>query len=273
MTDTVENGRDTPPSASGQQQPVVVVSSLDYAVGRSRILHDISFSVMPGEIFGIMGMSGSGKTTLLRLLMALIRPTAGSIVIHGEEITELDEDGLNRVRSNMGMCFQYAALFDSLTVAENVAFALRNKKGLSREDLRRRVDELLDIVDMEGTAEKMPADLSGGMKKRVGIARALMAQPALMLYDEPTSGLDPVMAGIITELIRQVRDEFRSTAIVVSHDVGSLFSIADRVLMMHAGRVVAIGTPDDMRASELPTVKQFVSGDASGPLTESMSPR
>lgn len=253
--------------------PVVSVRNLYYAVGGTTVLEDISFDVLPGEIFGIMGMSGSGKTTLLRLLIGLIRPTAGQIFVHGQDITTLDEDGLNRVRENMGMCFQYAALFDSMTVAENVAFALRRRRDLTREQVAERVAQLLAVVDMEGTEERMPADLSGGMKKRVGIARALMAEPALMLYDEPTSGLDPVMAGIINNLIRQVRDQFGSTAVVVSHDVHSLFAIADRVLMIHDRRVVALGTPQQMRASQSPLVQQFVNGGATGPLTESLAMR
>lgn len=255
------------------QEPVVSIRNVCYAVGGSTVLDDVSFDVMPGEVFGIMGMSGSGKTTLLRLLMGLIRPTSGHIFVHGEEITALDEDGLNRIRENMGMCFQYAALFDSMSVAENVAFALRRRRDLSRQEVAERVSRLLQVVDMEGTEERMPADLSGGMKKRVGIARALMSHPALMLYDEPTSGLDPVMAGIITTLIRQVRDEFRSTAVVVSHDVYSLFSIADRVLMVHDQRVVAVGTPDQMRTMDSPLVRQFVHGEPAGPLTESLALR
>lgn len=256
-----------------REEPVVCVRNVDYTVGDTEVLSDVSFDVMPGEVFGIMGMSGSGKTTLLRLLMALIRPSRGEILVHGEDITKLDEDGLNRVRENMGMCFQYAALFDSMTVAENVGFALRNRRDLSRDAVAERVAHLLDVVDMEGTEERMPADLSGGMKKRVGIARALMSHPALMLYDEPTSGLDPVMAGIITTLIRQVRDEFHSTAVVVSHDVPNLFGIADRVLMLHDRRVVDIGTPEEMRVIDSPTIRQFVDGDAAGPLTESLALR
>ncbi len=254
--------------AGDMQAPVVSVRNVFYNIGGNEVLHDISFDVMPGEIFGIMGMSGSGKTTLLRLLMALIQPDSGEIVVHGEDITKLNEDGLNRVRSNMGMCFQYAALFDSLTVRANVAFALRNRRDLSVEEIDRRVGDLLDLVDMPGVQDRMPSDLSGGMKKRIGIARALIEHPDLMLYDEPSSGLDPVVAAVITGLIRSVRDEFASTTIIVSHDVASLFSIADRVLMLHGHRVVVIDTPEAMMASEEPAIAQFVKGETVGPLTE-----
>jgi len=262
---------EAPAQTNSKKEVAVSVRDLCYDIGGKTILCDINFDVMTGELFGIMGMSGSGKTTLLRLMMALIKPTSGAIIIHGEDIVGMNEDDLNRVRSHMGMCFQYAALFDSLTVRENVAFALRNSRDVSHDDLHEKVIELLDVVDMEGTEEQMPASLSGGMKKRVGIARALMNHPDLMLYDEPTSGLDPVVAKVITGLIKQVRDEFHSTAIVVSHDVRSMFSVADRVLMLHGQKVVLIGTPAEMQASDLPTIRQFVDGEPAGPLTESMA--
>ena len=261
---------EAPAQTTSEDEVAVSVRNLCYEIDGSTILSDISFDVITGELFGIMGMSGSGKTTLLRLMMALIKPTSGAIIIHGEDIVGMNEDDLNRVRSHMGMCFQYAALFDSLTVRDNVAFALRNSRDISRDELAGKVADLLDVVDMEGSQEQMPASLSGGMKKRVGIARALMNRPDLMLYDEPTSGLDPVVAGVITGLIMQVRNEFGSTAVVVSHDVGSLFSMADRVLMLHGHEVVMIGTPAEMEVSDLPTVRQFVSGEAVGPLTDSV---
>ncbi len=260
---------EAPAQTTSEAEISVSVRDLCYDIDGKTILDNISFDVMAGELFGIMGMSGSGKTTLLRLMMALIKPTSGAIIIEGEDIVGMNEDELNRVRSNMGMCFQYAALFDSLTVRENVAFALRNSRDISPHELEQKVTQLLDVVDMEDTQELMPASLSGGMKKRVGIARALMNHPDLMLYDEPTSGLDPVVAGVITELIKQVRDEFHSTAVVVSHDVGSLFAVSDRVLMLHGHKVVMIDTPAEMQSSELPSIRQFVDGESAGPLTQS----
>lgn len=251
-----------------QRQPLLSVREVSHTIDGQQILEDISFDVYPGEIFGIMGMSGSGKTTLLRLLIGLDRPTRGHVFFRGEDITALDEDGLNRVRKSMGMCFQYSALFDSMTVAQNVAFAVRNRRDLSREEVQRRVHELLSLVEMEGTEDRMPADLSGGMRKRVSIARALMEEPALVLYDEPSSGLDPVMACNITGLIKRVSEERGSTAVVVSHDVLHLLAIASRVLMIHEGREVLQGTPDEMRASEIPIVHRFVHGMGTGPGTE-----
>lgn len=253
-------------------EPLVSVRHVSYSVDDTPILEDISFDVYRGEIFGIMGMSGSGKTTLLRLLIGLERPTSGHVFFKGEDITVLDEDGLNRVRKAMGMCFQYSALFDSMTVRENVAFALRNRKDIPRSEIDKRVSELLETVEMAGTEDRMPADLSGGMKKRVSIARALMEQPELILYDEPSSGLDPVMACNITGLIKKVRDDTGSTAIVVSHDVPNLLGIADRVMMLHDRRVQALGTPDELRESELPVVRRFVHGLGTGPMTEHCSP-
>ena len=252
---------------AGPEQPIIQVRDLSYAVGGATILSDISFQVRRGEIFGIMGMSGSGKTTLLRLLMGLIRPASGEIIIEGQDIVAMDEDDLNRVRGRMGMCFQYAALFDSMTTAENVAFALRRARSVTREEIAQRTSQMLDVVDMEGTGAMMPANLSGGMRKRVGIARALVGRPDIMLYDEPTSGLDPVMASVINNLIAQVREDFGATAIVVSHHVERLVEIVDRALMLHDARVVVIGTPDELRATELPVVRQFIEGDVVGPIT------
>ncbi|MGD9496626.1 MAG: ABC transporter ATP-binding protein [Armatimonadota bacterium] len=259
------------PEPTGQPVPgeaLLVVREVSFSINGTQILSDVSFDVFPGEIFGVMGMSGSGKTTLLRLLIGLSRPTAGHIWFKGEDITRLDEDALNRVRKSMGMCFQYSALFDSMTVAQNVAFAMRNRRDVSREEVDARVAQLLDLVDMEGTQDRMPADLSGGMKKRVGIARALMQEPELVFYDEPTSGLDPIMACNITGLIRRVSEELGSTAVVVSHDVEHMMAIADRVMMLHDGRVQVIGTPDQLRECQIPIVHRFVHGVGTGPGSE-----
>lgn len=241
--------------------PIIEVRELVFAVPGKVLLHDVNFEVYPGEVFGIMGMSGCGKTTLLRCLMALNRATSGVIEIDGQNIVGRTEDELNHIRHKMGMCFQNAALFDSMTVAQNVAFGLKRHTKLDRQQIAQLVDKHLEIVGLEGTGHQMPADLSGGMRKRVGIARALIMQPAILFYDEPTSGLDPVRAANVNGVIHQLRGAFGTTSIIVTHDVDSLFAIADRVLMIDEQTVAAYGTPDEMRASSTPIVRQFVYGE------------
>ena len=248
------------------QEPVIEVRNLCYDVGGTRILDDVSFTVQRGETFGVMGLSGSGKSTLLRNIMALARPTSGDILIRGRSIIGLGERELNKIRRSMGMCFQYAALFDSLTVGDNVGFGLRWHSQLSRQEIAREVAENLRIVGMEGTERKMPSELSGGMAKRVGIARALVMRPDIMLYDEPSAGLDPVMARVVDNLVVRLRNEFGATSVIVTHDVDELFGLCDRVLMLHEHRVVAYETPDEMRTSANPVVRQFIEGSAEGPI-------
>jgi phospholipid/cholesterol/gamma-HCH transport system ATP-binding protein len=193
--------------------------------------------------------------------MGLNRTTSGTIEIDGQNIVGKPEDELNYIRHKMGMCFQGAALFDSMTVAENVAFGLRRHTKLDRDQIRQLVDKHLEIVGLEGTGHLMPADLSGGMRKRVGIARALIMQPAILFYDEPTSGLDPVRAAHVNDVIHQLRGAFGTTSIVVTHDVNSLFAIADRILMIDEQTVAAYGTPEELQASSTPIVRQFVHGE------------
>jgi len=250
-------------------EALIEVEGLHYAVGDQEILRDISFTVYRGETFGVMGMSGSGKSTLLKNIMGLVRPTSGDIRIEGRSIIGLREAELMGIRGKMGMCFQYAALFDSLSVYENVAFGLRRRQRRERiaEDfIRTQVLAHLKEVGLEGTEGKMPAELSGGMRKRVGIARQLIMEPDILLYDEPSAGLDPIMSAVIDELIVGLRDRFCMTSIVVTHFVNELFTISDRVMMIHDHQVVACDTPETLRAADSSVVRQFVEGQPHGPI-------
>ncbi len=248
------------------EEVIVRVEDLCYEVGGSAILTGISFEVYTGEVFGVMGMSGSGKSTLLRCLMGLVQATSGIIEIDGENMAGKTEDELNSVRAKMGMCFQQAALFDSMTVAENIGFGLKRRTKLTRQEIATRVDEHLEIVGLSGFGHYMPSALSGGMRKRVGVARALIMQPKIILYDEPTSGLDPIIAGQINGLILHLRDQFQATSIVVTHEVDRLFAIADRVLMLDARTVAACDTPENLLRSDNAKVRQFIAGDMEGPM-------
>lgn len=236
----------------------VVAKDVEFAVPEKRILDGIDLDIAKGEIVAVMGMSGSGKTTLLKCLAGLIKPTAGSILIEGTDIVPLTERELDEIRPRIGLVFQYAALFDSLTVYENVAFGLVHNKRMRRTQIARVVKQRLEEVGMEDTERLYPAQLSGGMQKRVGLARALALEPAVLFYDEPTSGLDPVIAKNIDDLIMETRNRLQMTSVVVSHDIRSIFHIADRVAMLHEGKVVAVGTPAELRASKESYVKEFI---------------
>jgi phospholipid/cholesterol/gamma-HCH transport system ATP-binding protein len=238
---------------------IVSIKDLEYAVPEKLILHDVNLEVEKSELLAIMGMSGCGKTSLLKCIAGLIKPTGGHIFIDGQDTVPLSESELDQVRLKMGLVFQYAALFDSLTVYENVAFGLRHHRKLSREELDKIVADRLADVGMEGVEELYPSQLSGGMQKRVGLARALAMEPAVLLYDEPTSGLDPVIARNIDELMLSTRDRKGMTSIVVSHDIASIFRIADHIAMLDQGTVIAYGTPAEMRASDHPSVREFIS--------------
>lgn len=247
-------------------ETMVEVRDLGYTVNGLVILEGISVKLHRGEILGVMGMSGSGKTSLLKSMIGLVRPTTGDVLIAGQSIVDMPEKELAGVRRKMGMCFQYAALFDSLTVGENVAFPLRQHTDLAEPDIAAVVDQKLGLVGMAGTQEKMPADLSGGERKRVGIARAIALDPEIVLYDEPSSGLDPIMAGVIDDVIASLRDELGVASVVVSHHVRNVFAVCDYVVMLYEGRAIAQGTAREMQNSTDAAVRQFVSGAAEGPI-------
>jgi phospholipid/cholesterol/gamma-HCH transport system ATP-binding protein len=244
----------------------VSVQQVAFQVGDRSILQCVDLEIAPGEVVAIMGISGSGKTSMLKCLAGLQRPTAGRILVGDLDLVALDEARLNDQRRRMGMVFQYAALFDSLTVFENVVFGLRFHGGRRERELREAAAELLGSVGLEGSEELYPAQLSGGMRKRVGLARALATRPEVVFYDEPTSGLDPVVARVIDDLIVSVRDKLGVTSVIVSHDVPSILRTTDRVAMLHDGRIIEYGTPAQIRSSGNPTVRQFIEGRADGPI-------
>ena len=243
-------------------QAIITLQQVTYRVGEAGILDSLSLTLRRREIVGILGLSGSGKTTLLRLIMGLIRPTAGEVVVFGKPASRLPEAQYDSLRLRMGMVFQYAALFDSLTVGENVAFPLREHRGMKGAALRDRVADLVGMVGMSGTEPMYPAQLSGGMRKRVGIARALALAPEVMLYDEPSSGLDPLTAAMIDDLIVRLRDSLGVASLVVSHHVANVLAIADGVGVVDQGRLAFWGSPAEARASEVPIVKAFLRGRA-----------
>ena len=228
--------------------------------GSNRILDGVSFRIEKGESVVIIGRSGGGKSVLLKHLIGLLQPDAGQVLIEGEDIVPMNERELLRVRRKFGMLFQGAALFDSMTVAENVGFAFRRKRSLPESEVRQKVAEVLEMVDLPGTEEKKPSELSGGMRKRVGLARAIIYEPEIVLYDEPTTGLDPIVADSIDHLILRVRDRLDVTTVVVTHDMRSARRVGQRILMLHDKKIYAAGTPDEIFHSEDPIVRQFIEG-------------
>lgn len=240
---------------------VIELHGVHIAFDSHEVLRGIDLTVPEGEILTVMGGSGSGKSVLLKLLAGLIKPDRGEIRIDGSDIVPLSEDDMLSVRQRMGVVFQQAALFDSMTVAENIAYPLREHADLAEAAMQQRVVELLGIVGLPGIEEKYPAELSGGMRKRVGIARALALRPAIVLYDEPTSGLDPGNAKMISQLIVQVAHTFKTTSIVVSHDLYWSLQISSRVAIIYQGRIIAAGHPAEIQASAIHEVRAFLAGD------------
>ncbi len=237
----------------------VTVRNLSYEVPNKRILSDINLDIAKGEIVSIMGQSGSGKTTLLKLLTGLLKPTSGQIHIDDQEIAGLSETEMDKMRLKIGLVFQYSALFDSLNVYDNIVFGVvRHRHRVPRAELNKLVHDRLAEVELEGLEKRLPSELSGGMQKRVGLARALAMQPSIVFYDEPTSGLDPITANTIDELIMRTRERTGVTSVVVSHHLPSIFRISDHVAMLHKGEIVIYGTPDELKASPNPIVREFL---------------
>ena len=245
---------------------MIRIVNLHKAFGAKRVLQGVSLTVEKGETMVVIGQSGSGKSVLIKHLIGLLRPDAGDIYIDGVEITRLREDDLQRVTRKFGLLFQGAALFDSMTVAENVAFGLERYSRGSSEEIRERVSESLALVGLRGVDDLMPHQLSGGMKKRVGLARAFAYRPEIMLYDEPSTGLDPIRADSINELINMLKTEMGVTAVAITHDMVSSYKIADRIAMLYEGRIIEVGTPEEIKNSGNPVVQQFIHGQSDGPI-------
>ena len=239
---------------------MIEVRNLEKSFGAHEIFKGVNFRIERGESVVIIGRSGGGKSVLLKHLIGLLHPDEGDVLIDGESIVSMNERELLRVRRKFGMLFQGAALFDSMTVAENVAFAFRKERSIPESEIVSRVAEVLETVDLPGIEDKMPSELSGGMRKRVGLARAIIYEPQIVLYDEPTTGLDPIVSDSIDQLILRVRDRFDVTTVVVTHDMRSARRIGQRILMLHDRRIHISAPAEEIFKSEDPIVKQFVEG-------------
>ena len=248
--------------------PVISVQHVDKTLGGKPVLRDLSIDVERGESLVIVGGSGQGKSVTLKHIIGLMRPDRGHIIIAGNDICTMTEQELNRYRRHFGMAFQEGALFDSMSVFENIAFPLRRHTKMTEPEIRARVEECLEQVHLHGVETKRPSELSGGMRRRVGFARAISLKPEILLFDEPTTGLDPVISDVIAELIVEMDQTLNTTTVSITHDMRVAFKIADRVAMLHKGHIVEEGTPEEFQRSANPIVQQFIEGKAEGPLTE-----
>ena len=257
----------------------IQIRDVHKAFGPKKILRGLSLDVEEGETVSLVGFSGAGKSVTLKHINGLLRPDRGTVFVDGLEVPRLAREQLFALRLNIGYVFQFAALFDSMTVAENIAMGLVKKGGLSEGQMRERIAESLSLVDLSGFENRFPAELSGGQRKRAGLARAIAYRPKYLLYDEPTSGLDPVTTTVIDRLIMRMKEELGVTSLVITHDMKSAYSISDRVAMLYEGRVVEVGTPDQIRNSDNQVVRSFVEGrpdlahDAETPLPPGGGPQ
>lgn len=245
---------------------MIEIVDLHKAFGSNNVLKGVNLKILKGETITILGGSGSGKSVLLKHIAGLLKPDKGNIKVDGKEIVGMDEEEMADVQKKFGMLFQGAALFDSLTVGENVAFGLRRLTDLKETEIQKVVSEKLHMVGLKNIEHLKPAELSGGMKKRVGLARAIAMNPEYIMYDEPTTGLDPIMADIINEMILHLQKELRITSIVVTHDMVSAYKISNRLAMLYEGEIIEIESVEMIKNSKNPVVKQFISGSSEGPI-------
>ncbi len=249
---------------------IIEFKNVHKQLGGKKVLQGVNLAIKKGEIMVIIGGSGEGKSVTLKHIMGLMIADEGQVFVEDEDIDQMNEIQLNKVREKFGMLFQYAALFDSLNVRGNVGFALDEHTDLSEEEKIKIVKEKLDLVHLSGIENMMPAELSGGMKKRVGLARAMARDPQILLYDEPTTGLDPINADVINNLIIELNQKLGVTSVVVTHDMISVFKIAHRIAMLYKGKIIKVGPKDEFREPQDPVVRQFVRGEATGPITDEL---
>jgi len=245
---------------------MIKLIGLNKSFGKQKVLDNLNLEIESNKTTVIIGRSGGGKSVLLKHIIGLIKPDSGSVLVDGEDIAGMNDRELNDIRRKFGMLFQEAALFDSMDVGENVAFPLKEHSKMTKEEIRKTVAERLAAVGLAGVESKMSSELSGGMRKRVGLARAIALLPEIVLFDEPTSGLDPVMAEAINQLIKETQRNFNLTCVVISHDIESIFKIGDRIAMLYEGKIIAAGTPAEIRATTNPVLRQFLTGSIEGPI-------
>jgi len=249
---------------------MIEIKNVIKTFGGRKVLDKVNLSIDDGKTYVIIGRSGCGKSVLLKHIEGIMRPESGKVIVNGQDLSKINIKELNALRLKMGMVFQGGALFDSLTVGENVGFGLIEHQHLDHKELLERVEESLCMVGLGGIENIMPSDLSGGMKKRVALARAICVKPEIILYDEPTTGVDPITADSINELINNLHDKLKVTSIVVTHDMKSAYRIADRIAMLYHGKIIAEGSPREIQESKHAIVHQFINGLAKGPITETL---